>query len=119
MSHPPLSEGLALVVSGCLQVSLQTLLLGLQLLGIIGLHAAAGTYVLQLLQQFLLLIDEDEAVTLGVKQPWPSLTIQFGDLHLDGGNPRKARGARGGRVASKGEKEEEKAKRGEGDNHQL
>lgn len=86
---PPLSQGLALVVPRRLQVSLQTLLLGLQLLGVVGLQALAGADVLQLLQQLLLLVDEDEAISLGVQQPRPRLAVQFGDLHLDGGDPEE------------------------------
>lgn len=87
--RPPLSQGLALVVPRRLQVSLQTLLLGLQLLGVVGLQALAGADVLQLLQQLLLLVDEDEAISLGVQQPRPRLAVQFGDLHLDGGDPEE------------------------------
>lgn len=86
-TSPPLRQSLALVVSGSLQVSLQTFLLRLQLLGVVGLKALAGADVLQLLQQLLLLVDENEAVSLRVQQPWPRLTVQFGDLHFDGGDP--------------------------------
>lgn len=86
---PPLSQGLALVVPRRLQVSLQALFLGLQLLGVVGLQALAGADVLQLLQQLLLLVDEDEAISLGVQQPRPRLAVQFGDLHLDGGDPEE------------------------------
>lgn len=93
----PLSQSLALVVSGGLQVSLQTFLLRLQLLGVVGLQALAGADVLQLLQQLLLLVDEDEAVSLRVQQPRPRLAVQFGDLHLDVGDP----------VSTKGKEEEE------------
>lgn len=86
---PPLRQSLALVVSGGLQVSLQAFFLRLQLLGVVGFQALAGADVLQLLQQLLLLVDEDEAVSFGVQQPRPRLTIQFGDLHLDGSDPEK------------------------------
>lgn len=88
---PPLGQSLALVVSGCLKVSLQTFLLRFQLLGIVGLQALPRSDVLQLLQQLLLLVDEDETVSLRVQQPRPSLAVQFGDLDLDGGNPEEAR----------------------------
>lgn len=95
---PPLSQGLALVVPRRLQVSFQTLLLGLQLLGVVGLQALAGADVLQLLQQLLLLVDEDETISLGVQQPRPRLAVQFGDLHLNGGDPEEG----GGRTRRRG-----------------
>lgn len=94
---PPLCQSLALVVSGGLQVSLQTFLLRLQLLGVVGLQALAGADVLQLLQQLLLLVDENEAVSLRVQQPWPRLAVQFGDLHFDGGDPEKTYWGKGRR----------------------
>lgn len=75
LKFPPLCQSLALVVSGGLQVSLQTFLLRLQLLGVVGLEALAGADVLQLLQQLLLLVDEDEAVSLWVQQPRPRLAV--------------------------------------------
>lgn len=88
-SLPPLRQGLALVVPGRLQVPLQTLLLRLKSLGVIGLQPLAGVDVLQLLQQLLFLIDEDESVSLRVKQPWPRLAVQLGDLNLNGSDPKE------------------------------
>lgn len=85
----PLGQRFALVFSGRLQVLLQTLLLRLQLLRIVGLQALAGADVLQLLQKLLLLVDEDEAVSLRVQQTRPRLTVQFSDLHLDVGDPER------------------------------
>lgn len=85
----PLGQRLALVFSGRLQVLLQTLLLRLQLLRVVGLQALAGADVLQLLQKLLLLVDEDEAVSLRVQQTRPRLTVQFSDLHLDVGDPER------------------------------
>lgn len=89
--HPPLGQSLALVVSGGLKVPLQAFLLRLQLLGVVGLQALPGADVLQLLQQLLLLVDEDETVALRVQQPRPGLAVQFGNLHLDGGDPEGRR----------------------------
>lgn len=85
----PLGQRFALVFSGRLQVLLQTLLLRLQLLHVVGLQALAGADVLQLLQKLLLLVDEDEAVSLRVQQTRPRLTVQFSDLHLDVGDPER------------------------------
>lgn len=87
---PPLCQCLALVVSGSLQVSLQAFLLRLELLCIVGLQALAGADILQLFQQFLLLVDKDEAISLWVEKPRPCLAVQLGDLNLDGGNPAQA-----------------------------
>lgn len=91
-THTPLSQSLALVVSGGLQVSLQPFLLRLQLLCVVGLQALAGADVLQLLQQLLLLVNEDEAISFRVQQPRPGLAVQFGNLDLDGGDPERGRG---------------------------
>lgn len=107
--HPPLCQSFALVVSGRLQVSLQALLLRLQLFGVVGLKASARADVLQLLQQLLLFVDEDEAVALRVQQPRPGLAVQFGDLHLDGGDPAGAKGR--GERARDGERQRWKRKR--------